>query len=408
MTLPERPRLRGTITGHVDPDNAALVWLYDGARIARDQIRVRREVVGILELFNGQHTLRDIQVLLMRRQGGMIFPLEALHHLASQLDELLFLEGSRFQDRIAAFLRSPVREPSCIGSYEEDPRALREQLREQFHRPGGPGGLPAAQAADGRLRGALIPHIDYQRGGHTYAWGFKEVIERSDADVFVIIGTSHYSRHRYILTEKDFRTPLGVAVTDKEYVARIAAGYGANAFADEAAHLPEHSIELHVVFLQYLLEGRRPFQVVPLLVGPFQDCIDERLPPQEREDIDLMIRTLRQAEQAAGAKVCYLSSGDLAHIGPKFSDLQPVDQPQLDQSKRQDHALLQCLSAASRDRFFAVLEQEADARRICGFPPTFTLLSVLEPESGRLLHYDQYVAPNGFESVSFASVGFYR
>ena len=41
-------------------------------------------------------------------------------------------------------------------------------------------------------------------------------------------------------------------------------------FDDPCAHLPEHSIELEVVLLQYLFEGRRPFRIVPLLVGSFR------------------------------------------------------------------------------------------------------------------------------------------
>ena len=58
--------------------------------------------------------------------------------------------------------------------------------------------------------------------------------------------------------------------------------------------------------------------------------------------------------------------------------------------------------------FYQVIADELDARRICGLPPTYTLLEALHPRSGQLLHYDQYVHPRNFESVSFASVGFYR
>ena len=52
--------------------------------------------------------------------------------------------------------------------------------------------------------------------------------------------------------------------------------------------------------------------------------------------------------------------------------------------------------------------EERDERRICGLPPTYTVLEAVRPSRGKVLHYDQYVHPRGYESVSFASVGFYR
>ena len=110
--------------------------------------------------------------------------------------------------------------------------------------------MPQEKRPDGALRAALIPHIDYHRGGGTFAWGFREVFERTDASLFVIIGTSHYSSHRFTLTRKDFKTPLGLARSDQAYIDRLVNHYGDGLFDDELAHLPEHSIELEVVFLQ--------------------------------------------------------------------------------------------------------------------------------------------------------------
>src|SRR5262249_43477378 len=149
----------------------------------------------------------------------------------------------------------------------------------------------------GQLCAVLIPHVDYERGGATFAWGFKELFELTDASLFVIVGTSHHSAHRFALTRKHFRTPLGVVPTDQAYINRLVAHYGDGLFDDEAAHLPEHSIELEVVFLQYLYENRRPFRIVPLLVGSFQDCILLRNAPSARLDIGRMIAALRRAEE---------------------------------------------------------------------------------------------------------------
>ena len=88
------------------------------------------------------------------------------------------------------------------------------------------------------------------------------------ASLFVIIGTSHHSTHRYTATRKHFQTPLGITPTDHDYLDRLARHYGAGLFEDEwLAHFPEHSIELEVVFLQYLYERIRPIRIVPIVVG---------------------------------------------------------------------------------------------------------------------------------------------
>ena len=55
----------------------------------------------------------------------------------------------------------------------------------------------------------------------------------------MIVGTSHYSSHRFTLTRKDFKTPLGVVPTDQGYIDRLVRHYGDGLFDDELlAHLP--------------------------------------------------------------------------------------------------------------------------------------------------------------------------
>lgn len=299
-----------------------------------------------------------------------------------------------------------VREPSCLGCYEPEPGALRRQLQRLFMGRGGPG-LPRDVQPDGKLRAALIPHIDYRRGGTSYAWAYKEVFERTPAQLFVIVGTSHYGSKRYTLTRQDFRTPLGIVPTDQRYIDSLVKHFGDGLFDDEACHLPEHSIELEVVFLQYLYEGKRPIRIVPLLAGSFFDVVRHGVAPRSAADIGRMVEALRRVEAETLEPICYIISGDLAHIGPKFGDRKIVDRKQLTLSRQRDQAILSQVERADPDEYFKVIADERDARRICGLPPTYTVLEALRPTTGKLLHYDQYAHPDGYESVSFASAGFY-
>lgn len=310
----------------------------------------------------------------------------------------------------------PIRLPACTASYGDDPVRLRRSLDDLFTAPVGPGRL-ASRRPDPRFRAALIPHIDYARGGVSYAWAFKELWERTPATLFVIVGTAHYSYHRFTLTRQHFQTPLGIATTDQTYIDRLVAHYGDGLFDDELpAHRPEHSIELEVVFLQYLFADM-PFRIVPLLVGSFGDCVGSGREPMEVNDVGRMIAALRAVERETPEPICYIISGDLAHLGPKFGDPSPVGPSLLTHSRHRDFALLHALggeplqcrtSPPDAAAYFRIIAAEGDARRICGLPPTYVVLEALHPGRGEVLHYDQYLHPGGYESVSFASVVFYQ
>ncbi|MGL6096618.1 MAG: AmmeMemoRadiSam system protein B [Fimbriiglobus sp.] len=393
------PQLRHGL--RADPsDTPDFVYLHDGRGLVPGGLTVSRATVSLLEQFDGTRTVRKL-----REMQAPDVPPDHFSALVSALDAALLLDSPAFH----AYLTGPERRPSCLGCYPDDPADIRTQLGRLFTDPGGPG-VPTTRptpSEHGRLRAVLVPHMDYARGGVTYGWGFRELAEQTDARLFVIVATSHYSLHRFTLTRMNFRTPLGVVETDQAYVNRISAAYGPEAFADPYAHLPEHSVELEVLLLQYLFETRGPVRIVPLVVGSFGDRVDANASPAGAADIGRMVDALRSAEAAAGEPVCYVISGDLAHIGPKFGDPARVDDTALSQCRGQDEKLLGRLGAVDVAGYFDVIAAEADARRICGLPPTWVALSAARPKTGRVLRYDRYVHPRGHESVSFAAAAFY-
>jgi MEMO1 family protein len=400
-----RPQLRSHVQRVSDPREPGVGFVVDELRQCPEPLQLPIEEWQSLRWLDGVRTLREIEAACKRRVGGGPLSLERLSLLISRLDEALLLEGPRWRQHVAR----PVRDPVCIGCYEGDPEALTRQVAELFTGDGGPG-LPGPPRKDGDLRAALIPHIDYARGGVSYGWGFKEVFENTNASLFVIIGTSHYSTSRFTLTRKNFKTPLGETPTDQDFIDRLVRHYGDGLFEDELrAHLPEHSIELHQVFLQWFYARRRPIRIVPLVVGSFHDATLLGTSPSKLEDIGRMVQALRRAEAETPEPICYLISGDLAHIGPKFNPhLPPISAKELAHSKRQDEALLKRLENVDTNGYFQIVADEQDERAICGFPPTFTLIDAIQPRRGKMLCYDRYVHPLGFESVSFASMAFYR
>jgi MEMO1 family protein len=406
MTDADHPKLRKNLQA-VSGEKPGTVILSDPFHLG-GPLQISRAAFDLIMLFDGRRDLAAIRETSAKMFEGQAVNLETLGNLIEGLDHAYFLDSPRLHTRLTLADRLPA----CIGSYEADPEKLRKQLKRVFTAHGGPGlpGEPGCRiAAEGPVRAVLVPHMDYTRGGVTYGWGFKELVERSDATVFVIVATSHYSSRRFTLSRQNFTSPLGKVETDQTYVDRIASGYGDGLFADPFAHVSEHSVELEVVLLQYLLEGKRPFRIVPLVVGSYFNEVETKASPGAADDIRQMITALRETEAAAtsaGEKVCYIISGDLAHIGPKFEDPDLVTEAQLLLSRHQDDRLLKALETADSENYFRIIADESDARRICGLPPTYLTLKVAQPRTGKLLHYGRYAQPDGYESVSFASAAF--
>jgi MEMO1 family protein len=326
-----------------------------------------------------------------------------LTELYRQLDEHSFLASPRFE----AELHAPVRPMVCTGCFPAGADACRDYFTRMFE----PGGLPVPGrqlASAGPLLGMLVPHVDYHRGGAVYAAGFREWIERTAADTFLILATSHYAADRFTLSRRHFETPFGIVETDTAAVDLLAERYGARAFGDPLCVILEHSIELEVILLHFLLQKHKPFRVIPLLVGPMAgpDDADEETLPGEHEDIARMVQTLRDYLAEAGGRVGVLISGDLAHLGPAFGDPQTFTADDAEENAAIDHDLLNVLEAASPDDWHETITADDNARRICGYPPLYLFLEACQPQAGHTLAYAQATDPGGEQSVSFAAVAF--
>jgi AmmeMemoRadiSam system protein B len=253
----------------------------------------------------------------------------------------------------------------------------------------------------------LSPHIDFQRGGPVYTWSYRELVEQSHANTFVILGVAHqYCRRRFVLTCKDFETPLGVVATDRSYVDRIASLAGRDLFDDELSHRTEHSIEFQVVFLQHVLGGRRNFTIVPILVGSFHDLMERGIDPIEDPEVRRFIEALRASEVASGKSVAYIGGIDLCHVGPEFGDPAPVDASLQEQVRQFDGAMLDRAAAGDPQGWFRTAGAVGNRWRVCGLAATYTLLHAIGPARGRLLRYNQALDDRRTCCVSFASMAF--
>lgn len=411
MAAPERPKLRA-LTKRQAGGDPPLIVLDDPRRFCPSSIVLPLELfLLVVQHFNGRNTAEDVRRIALKTTGrdvGEAF----LRRLINDLDRSLAFEGPTFEAAIQAFHKAEVRPASLAGrSYNSDPIQLAGQLNGYFKSRGGAGplALPAPtkpNAGAAGLRAIISPHIDFGRGGTAYTWAYKRLVEESDAQVFVILGVAHqYCRSRFILTRKDFATPLGVVPTDRGFVDRIADAVGGEPFADELTHRSEHSIEFQAVFLKHVL-GDRPFTIVPILVGSFHDLVERKVDPMTDPGVARFIEVLREAERADGRKVAYIGGVDLCHVGPEFGDPEPVDAGFRERIRLFDRELISRAEASDAAGWFRTAADVDDRWRVCGLAATYTLLHAIGPVKGELLRYDQAVDERGRSCVSFASMAF--
>lgn len=413
----DKPRLRPIEAFPVRQDGKTAVFLKDPLNFATP-LGVSPVGYFILSHFDGQHSYIDIQEIYAKEFGSLL-PSDELRSFIDLLDEHYYLQSERFgkyRDAVVGeFRRLPSRAPAHAGAvYRTEAAALVRQLDGYFSAPDGPG-LPAVQNRLAPPTAIVAPHIDFHRGGPGYAWAYKPLVESGGADLYILLGTSHCGGNTpYILTMKDFATPLGLAETDKEFVSRLQSASAEDCFADEYLHRGEHSLEFQAVFLKYAAQKRaaltgqpeKPFKIVPILVSSFHSAVVGQTPPEGNSAVATFLRTLSGLAARETREVCFVAGVDLAHVGMQFGDREPITGDFLKWVESEDRELVSRLLELDAPGFFHNVAKDQDRRRICGFAPLYTLIHLLNGVRGSHLNYGQAFTPETGSAVTFTSVIF--
>lgn len=155
--------------------------------------------------------------------------------------------------------------------------------------------LEASAACETPPKALIVPHAGYVYSGCVAAAAFATLRDNAPTiERVVLIGPAHYVPVRGIATPtvNAFETPLGLVPVDQDALTALADL--PFVIQSDAAHTPEHALEVELPFLQTLLA---PFRVVPLLVG-------DAAPLQ----VALVLRRLW-----GGSETLILVSSDLSH-----------------------------------------------------------------------------------------------
>lgn len=162
-------------------------------------------------------------------------------------------------------MATEVREPAVAGLfYPDDPAELGAMIDAML--AAAQDRVPSAQSETAESTRALIaPHAGYVYSGPTAAAGYLQVAPLRDRVTrVVVLGPTHrvYVRGLAHPGCESFRTPLGdvpVETIDPELRASLP-----EIVDSPVAHLQEHSLEVHIPFLQRVIGD---FSLLPLAVG---------------------------------------------------------------------------------------------------------------------------------------------
>ena len=159
-------------------------------------------------------------------------------------------------------LRSRVRPSACAGRfYPAQPTELRELVASCLrHARPSTGSSPKA---------VIAPHAGYAYSGPIAGSSYRQWQgEGSRIQRVILLGPAHFVDFEGVALSSAtaFETPLGLVPVDQDWLDSVRSL--AQVRVLDAAHSPEHALEVQLPFLQIILGACR---IVPLLVGSASD-----------------------------------------------------------------------------------------------------------------------------------------
>jgi len=233
-----------------------------------------------------------------------------------------------------------VRPPAMAGQfYPADPGELRQLIADYLD-----SWPPMNSCKPGNA--LIAPHAGYIYSGRVAAAAYAAIARSgSKFNKVVLIGPAHTRRVRGLaLSSADaFRTPLGVVPLSADDHASLL--QQSTISIDDRAHDAEHSLEVHLPFLQTV---GKDFALVPMVVGDASPVeVQDALEPFWDEPDTLIV-----------------VSTDLSHF--------------------HDYADAKRLDALTVERIVGLDYQHIHAENACGYRPVNGLLRLLQEKSRRL------------------------
>ena len=395
------PKLRPVEPQWIQYQGRAFVQIKDPLRLADKTILVPEELAPLITLTDGTRDVLGLQASLLLQAGTHVSEADVRSFIVG-LDDGYLLDNENYKGAVASALNAyhdaDNRPPSHADSVYPGKRGALITMLNRYEKD--VSDIEPLSPPD-RLTGLISPHIDFQRGGDTYARLWRRCTGLlSDLELVVILGTDHAgSPGSLTLTRQSYSTPFGTLPTDREIVDMLAEVIGEEAaFGDEIHHINEHSIELSAVWLHRNLGKSVP--IVPILCGSFYELVTGDRNVGKQGPLDDAIDKL--SEVISKRKTLVIAAGDLSHVGPVFGDPMPIDRVGRSRLATEDARSINAINAVDAEGFLDISRTEKDSRKICGLPPIYIALKLLQGSKAESFGYSQ--CPADSRDESFVSI----
>lgn len=369
------------------PDGVPVVLLRDPLNLGEKQMVIAAQALQLLAQFQGQRTLDEIA-------EQFSIPMEKLVELVVTLDDHALLWGPNYEAKEKALLEK-------IAEVGRMPRGAAFMLGEEAEATTKQFDAWMDEVEDPELeetpRALVVPHLDYHRGWPLLATAYRTLRGATAPARVVILGTNHFGIGDGVIgTDWTWETPFGVVSRDEALATRMNEKLGLGFTVDQLDHVPEHSIQLHLPWVQHIFGDVPVFSV--LVPDPTAPMLKD---DGARTSVDAFTQALTESLAELGGETLFIASSDLSHVGPQFGEPKPVDEERSAEVEQHDRAMLAHFLGGDRQGFIEAMEWAKNPTRWCSIGNMAALLSLVgDGATPELLDYRQARDDKGGAMVS--------
>ncbi len=392
-TLPEhlaRPALRRIHPVPMQRENQLFLGLQDPCGLSSQMMVVPPQAFQVMQLFNGTRSLDEIATAMKIADPAPLI------ELLKKLDEFGLVWGptcEALEDKKKAELEAAGAFPAAATrSLGEDAAVIRTQLEKWLDEAEDSG-------IDEPISGLVACHLDYQRGFPVFAASYRAVAKGPKPDRVVILGSNHFGLGDGVtVSHIGFESPLGRVEVDSAILNRLRLKSGDKLFKDILDHLPEHSIQLQLLWVQHLF-GNVPV-IAALIPDPNIGLIAD---DGARVGMQEFINLLDEALTAEGGRTLFIASADLSHAGPAYGEQGDITPQRRREVEAHDRAMMKAY-IESPDALVAGMRETKNPTRWTSVGALAALAKLAKPSAVELIDYRQAVDEQGKALVSTASM----
>lgn len=231
----------------------------------------------------------------------------------------------------------------------------------------------------------VAPHAGYMYSGKTALYTYLALSKNKGLkklDSFIIIGPNHTGIGPYIsVSERDWRTPFGDIKNDHELSKKIA--HSLNIDTDETAHSDEHSIEVQLPMLKYIVPEKKASFI----------CMGD----QSINSCKSLFSAIRESSKDLKRNVLIIASSDLNHYESAKT------------AKSKDKKLMDLMEKLDYKGFNKIVNEVNDTA--CGYGPITVAMMFAKDrgaKKGVILNYSNSgdITKDYQSVVAYSSVAF--